>query len=154
VLTGWYSEFADLSRGAGGGVPYGEGPARWAGATYDPTSHYRAARVLDFFEQQGLTPELLREVSQHQVGLLAREFDALDLDPRVIGRDRSVPLAGIGGFLALASPRAAELSALLRARGVRTDFRGDVLRLGPAPYLNDEQLEAAMGLQGVVVRGL
>ena len=154
VLTGWFSEFANLSGSAGGGLPYGEGPARWAGATYDPTSHYRAARVLDFFEQQGLTPELLREVSQHQVGLLAREFDALDLDPRVIGRDRSVRLAAVGGFLALEGPRAGEISSLLRARGVRTDFRGDVLRLGPAPYLTDQQLETAMGLLGEVVREL
>ena len=44
------------------GVVYGEGPARFAGATYDPTSHYRAAAVFDFFEKRGLTPALLREV--------------------------------------------------------------------------------------------
>ena len=33
------------------------GGVRFAGATYDPTSHYRAARVFDFFEEQGLDPE-------------------------------------------------------------------------------------------------
>ena len=37
-------------------VGYGVGPARWAGATYDPTSHYRAERVFEFFLEQGLTP--------------------------------------------------------------------------------------------------
>ena len=40
---------------------------------------------------------------------------------------------------------------ILRARGVRTDFRGDVLRLGPAPYLHDDQLhEAAHALDEVI----
>ncbi len=152
ALTGWFSEFARLSEPAPGAVPYGEGAARWAGATYDPTSHYRAARVFDFFETQGLTPEFLHEVSRHQVGLLAARFDALDLDPSAIGRDRSVPLEAVGGFLALRAPRAGALRERLRARGVLADHRGDLLRLGPAPYLSDAQLGAAMEALGEAVR--
>jgi len=144
VITGWYAEFAALSADGGGRVAYADGPARFAGATYDPTSHYRAAAVLDFFQEQGLDAELLREVSQHQVGLLARLFDQLDIDPALARRDRRVPLDALGGFLALESPRADALCRLLRERGVLTDYRADVLRLGPAPYLADAQLEAAM----------
>ena len=105
-----------LPRGARDRFRMRAGAARWAGATYDPTSHYRAARVLDFFESHGLTPERLHEVSQHQVGLLASEFDRLDLDARVITRDRATPLAGVGGFLALQSRQAGELAARLDAR--------------------------------------
>ena len=137
-----------------GAVPYGGGPARWAGATYDPTSHYRAARVLDFLDQSGLTPDVLRAASRRQVGLLAERFDALDLDPAVIDRDRSVPLERIGGFLALESPQAAEISTRLRARAVLTDCRGDLLRLGPAPYLADEQLRTAMDAVGGAARAV
>ena len=145
VVTGWFSEFDALAQGeSGGAVAYGPGAARFAGATYDPTSHYRAARVFDFFEEQALDPSILRQVSQHQVGLLAALFDELDADPRAITRDRSLPLEGIGGFLALRSPRAGELCRRLRERGVLTDYRGDVLRLGPAPYLSDHQLAAAV----------
>ncbi len=154
LLTGWFSEFASLSRPAARPVSYGEGAARWAGATYDPASHYRAARVLDFFDEQGLTPQRLREVSRHQVGLLAAGFDALDLDPPVITRDRSLPAERIGGFLALESARADEIAALLRKRGVSTDVRGDLLRLGPAPYLTDDQLRAAIDLLGEAARAL
>ena len=154
LLTGWFSEFASRSRPAAFAVPYGEGAARWAGATYDPASHYRGARVFDFFEQQGLTPELLRDVSRHQVGLLAEGFDALDLDPGVIALDRSVPPERIGGFLALRSPRAGEIAARLRERGVATDFRGDLLRLGPAPYLADDQLRGALDALGEAAREL
>ena len=153
VLTGWYSEFARLTQRSAGEVPYGEGPARWAGATYDPTSHYRAACVFAFFEEQGLTAELLREINQHQVGVLARAFDALDLDPAEIERDRAVSLTEIGGFLALRSPKAGALRAALRERGVLTDHRGDLLRLGPAPYLSEEQLRSAISALGESVRG-
>jgi kynureninase len=153
VVTGWYSEFTALAeRQRPGQVAYGEGGDRFAGATYDPTSHYRAAAVFDFFQEEGLTPALLREVSQHQIGLLASAFDALDLDPAVATRDRTVPLSDVGGFLALRSPAATSLAKRLHARGVLTDARGQVLRLGPAPYLSDRQLHDAIALLGEVVR--
>ena len=48
------------------------------------------------------------------------------------------------GFLAIRALRAGDLCARLRRRGVLTDFRGDVLRLGPAPYVSDEQLRQAV----------
>jgi kynureninase len=153
VLTGWFSEFAELEDAPAGGVAYGSGPARFAGATYDPTSHYRAARVFGFFDVHGLNPALLRDVSRHQVGLLMERFDALDLDPALITRDRTVAPDGVAAFLALDSPRAADLARLLRARGVATDVRGTVLRLGPAPYLTDAQLIAAVDALGEVARG-
>lgn len=153
VVTGWFSEFGALADAtAAGGVGYGAGPDRFAGATYDPASHYRAAAVMDFFEDHRLSPALLREVSRHQVGLLAQEFDALDLPGDVIARDRDVPLEQIGGFLALRTPQAALLSTTLRRRGVLTDSRGDLLRLGPAPYLSDAQLLEAIRRLGEVVR--
>ena len=152
VITGWFSEFATLTEDAGSErTPYGAGAARFAGATYDPTSHYRAAAVLDFFEAQGMTPEALRETSQHQVGLMAEAFDALDPDPSVIDRDRSVGPDDIAGFLALRSPKANELSAALAERGVMTDYRGDTLRFGPAPYLTDGQLQDAVAVLGEVL---
>jgi kynureninase len=154
VATGWYAEFDALAAPPGGGVGYPAGAARWAGATYDPTSHYRAAAVLDFFAEQGLGVGLLRAVSRHQVGLLAELFDALDLPEPLVARDRALPLAGTGGFLALTAPRAGELSRRLAQRGVATDHRGDVLRLGPAPYLADDQLREAMAILGEVAREL
>ena len=153
VVTGWFSEFtvlADQQRSER--VLYGQGGDRFAGATYDPTSHYRAVRVFDFFRERRLTPALLREVSQHQIRLLASAFDALDLDPAVLSRDRACPLDDVGGFLALRSPVAASLVRSLHARGVSTDARGEVLRLGPAPYLSDRQLQDAIGVLGEVVR--
>jgi kynureninase len=154
VLTGWFSEFTARDRPpVPGQVAYGSGPWRFAGATYDPTSHYRAAAVFDFHERMGMTPDLLREVSLHQVGLLKATFEALDVDPAVAHVE---PMAAErrGGFLAIRSPHAGRLFVSLRERGVLTDFRGDVLRLGPAPYLSDDQLRDAMSRLGEVLRWL
>lgn len=154
VVTGWFAEFAALAETPAGQVAYGPGAARFAGATYDPTAHYRAAEVLDFFQERGLTPELLRTVSQHQIGTLMEGFDDLDLDPAHIDRDRHRPLDSVGGFLALRTSRAQAIHAALRERGVHTDYRGDILRLGPAPYLSDRQLRDTVEALGEVGREL
>jgi kynureninase len=131
-FTGWFSEFAELAaEKRPGAVEYPKGGMRFAGATYDPTSHYRAARVFDFFVEQGLTAEALRESYLRQARLLA---DALDVPG---AREE------YGGFIALEIPNAEELSRRLAEEGVMTDSRGRYLRLGPAPYLSDSQLEAA-----------
>jgi kynureninase len=151
VLTGWFSELAALQKaGRSRSVEYGAGAARFAGATYDPTSHYRAAAVFAFHAEQGLTPDRLRQISRHQVGLLKRAVEALDIDPAVAHVE---PMSDDhrAGFLAIRAARADDLFRGLRARGVLTDVRGDVLRLGPAPYLTDDQLrEAVRALRDVV----
>jgi kynureninase len=145
VVTGWFAAFDTLAEPAGDApVVYGPGAQRFAGATYDPTSHYRAARVFRFFEEQGLTPTLLRGSYLHQLGVLARALDALGAPDAVVTRDRATPLTSVGGFLALRTPHSQRLHESLRKRDVSTDTRGPYLRLGPAPYLADAQLEAAI----------
>ena len=152
VLTGWFSEFDALEQQAGDGrVEYGRGAARFAGATYDPASHYRGAAVFAFHVAQGLTVPRLRAISRAQVGLLKSRFESLDLDPEIVHVE-SVADDRRGGFLALRCARAGELAAALRARGVLTDFRGSLLRLGPAPYLSDAQLRQAIDVLGELVK--
>lgn len=152
VLTGWFAEFDALAAepDAARPVPYGGPASRFAGATYDPTSHYRAGRVLRYFAERGLTPELLEASYRHQVALLAREVDALDVPAAVLTRDRSAPLDAFAGFLAVESPHAGAFQAALRKRGVATDSRGRWLRLGPAPYLSDDQLREGVARLGAV----
>jgi kynureninase len=154
VLTGWFAEFDALAAAhePGGPVPYGAGASRFAGATYDPTSHYRAARVLRFFAERGLTPALREASYRHQVGVLAAAFDALDLPDALLTRDREAPLDAFAGFLALESPRAGDVQGALARQGVATDSRGRRLRLGPAPYLSDAQLREAVARLGQVAR--
>lgn len=128
VVTGWFSEFTALSDAPGRGrVSYDPGPGRWAGATYDFTSHYRAAAVFKFFEEQKLTPQKLRDLNQHQIEVLS-------------GGTRN---DAVGGFLALPAPRAGKIQQALRKQNIWTDHRGDMLRVGPAPYVTDAQLDTA-----------
>ena len=86
----------------------------------------------------------LGDVYKRQVALLATEVDALDLPEPVLTRDRATPLDAIAGFLALESPHAEALQHALADAGVATDSRGRSLRLGPAPYLSDDQLREAV----------
>lgn len=149
VVTGWFAEFSRLEEASSPGrVEYPAGAARFAGATYDPTSHYRASHVLDFFDRAGMTPEFLQAVSRRQVGLLARLFDDLDAPAELISRDRATPPELTGGFLALRTPIAQWLHGQLEQRGVRSDSRGSYLRLGPAPYVSDSQLAAGITALG------
>ncbi|GGM46633.1 kynureninase [Longimycelium tulufanense] len=155
VVTGWFAEFSALTGGEEPEhVAYGPGAIRFAGATYDPTSHYRAARVLDFFERQKLTPSFLQRVYQHQTGLLARYFDDLGAPDELITRDRDTPRSAFGGFLALRTPHATRIQEALASRGVHTDSRGQYLRFGPAPYLSDNQLENSIAVLDEVLRNL
>jgi len=154
VITGWFAEFATKEQPVSAGVQYAPGGMRFAGATYDPTANYRAAAVFEYFENKKLTPELLRDVSQHQVGLIMKYFDDLDLPEAIVARDRSVALEGTAGFVVFKSPQAGELCKLLHDAGVYTDYRADALRFGPAPYLSDAQIEEAMRGLARVVRGM
>ena len=117
-----------------GRVGYGPGPARFAGATYDFTSHYRGAAVFKFFEQQRLTVEQLRALSQRQIALLV---EGLELAPEVA-------VSALGGFVSFGAADAAQLQQRLRRGNISTDHRGDRLRLGPAPYVTEPQLRLAI----------
>ena len=143
LLTGWFAEFEALEAAARDIVAYGAGAAAFAGATYDPTSNYRAAAVFAFHEAQGLTPDRLRAISRQQVASLKSAIEHLDLDPAAA---RIEPMADErrGGFLAVRMPTATVIARALRRRGVFVDARGDILRLGPAPYVSDEQIETAV----------
>jgi kynureninase len=54
--------------------------------------------------------------------------------------------------LAIRSSRAGEIVRGLRTRGVSTDCRGNVLRVGPAPYISDRQLRDAIDALDQLIR--
>ena len=154
ILTGWFSEFsalADASRPDA--VAYGEAAGHWAGATYDPVSHYRARAVFAFFAAQGLTSALLRAISQHQTARIAAAFTALDLAPSTAAL-ADVTADARGGFVAIRVSDASTVVEQLRRLGVNADARGQHLRLGPAPYVSDAQIDDAMARLGQVLRSV
>jgi len=143
LYTGWFANFSELAlpRGERGRVGYGAGASRFAGSTYDASPFYRAEAVLEHFERFGMSVARLRAISLRQTDRILARLDAADaarlglevLTPRE--RERR------GGFVALRTPDAAGLVHALRQRGIYVDSRGSILRIGPAPYLLDEEID-------------
>ncbi|MEQ9308373.1 MAG: hypothetical protein RLN90_02900 [Balneolaceae bacterium] len=145
VITGWFASFSTLDHPRTDSlVQYDHSDQRFASATYDPSSQFRAAKVVEFFQEQGLTPEILRNQYEAQVGLLRSLFLEKDFDPQIIKLTHNEPLSMNGGFLSLTSPKAREIRADLLSRGVFTDARNEILRIGPAPYTTQDQIEAVI----------
>lgn len=144
LYTGWFADFADLAQPRGRGprpVGWSAGASRFAGATYDASAFYRAAAVLDHFERCGLDVETLRAISLAQTGRVLARLDEAGAEAAGLAPIAPRDPARRGGFVAVRCPFAARLVAALRERGVWVDARGDVLRIGPAPYLLDEEID-------------
>ena len=142
VYTGWFADFGGLSRPRSSGsareVVYGPGGDRFAGATFDPSSVYRAHAVLAHWDRFGLTPERLRAISLRQTRRILARIDARGCGGAVVS-----PRAGEqrGGFVAVRTAGAESMVKRLRERGVLVDARSQTLRLGPAPFLTDEEID-------------
>jgi selenocysteine lyase/cysteine desulfurase len=139
VDTGWFADFGGLARDVRAGqVGYGPGGQRFAGATFDPVGFYRARAVLSHWERFGLDVPRLRALSLRQTRRILSRLDARGRGAVVVSaRDD----ARRGGFVAVRCPGAGEVVSRLRERGVFVDARGDLVRLGPAPYLTDDEID-------------
>jgi kynureninase len=133
IVTGWFASFAALADERSHGVAYGERAAdRFAGSTYDPTSHYRARAVAEFFYRERLDVDALRAVSLRQTERILALLPGFDV---VTPSDRRA------GFVAVRVGDAAGTVAALRAQNILVDARADIVRLGPAPYLTDDEID-------------
>jgi len=152
AITGWFSSFSKLDESKEEEkVSYSDPNQLFASGTFDSTSQFRAAKVVDFFEKMGLTPQVLYKQYKAQIKLLRNTFLDNDFDTEVIQLAHQQPVKNIGGFLALKSPFARTIRAKLMGKGVFTDARGDILRFGTAPYITTQQIHKAMDELGSVI---
>ena len=138
VDTGWFADFAALGAPRSYAVAYGPGGARFAGAAFDASPIYRADAVLAHWDRFGLTVPRLRAISLRQTRRILALLDAHGRAADVVSSrddDRR------GGFVAVRHADAGAVVQRLRARRVFTDSRRDLLRLGPAPYLTDAEID-------------
>lgn len=145
VITGWFASFSTMEEPRNDKpVSYEDNNLRFAGATFEPASAFRAAKVVQFFHKHKLTPAILRQQYVAQVGLLRELFKEKDFKKSVITLAHQEPLTSNGGFLSLKSPYAQKIQKELMSKKIYTDARGEYLRLGPAPYISSEQIEQVM----------
>jgi len=150
VYTGWFADFGALAGPQGTKVAYGPGGARFSGATFDASAIYRAHAVLAHWDRFGLSPARLRAISTRQTRRILDGLDARGLGGAVASsRDD----ARRGGFVAVRAAGAEGVVRALRAEGVLIDARNDTLRLGPAPYLTDDEIDRGVDAVARVVGG-
>ncbi len=137
--TGWFADFASLEAEAEPArVSYGPGAQRFAGATFDASGLYRARAALKQWDALGLDVAALRQISLRQTERIIARMDERAVGVTLVSARQG---ARRGGFVSYRSPHAAAVVKALRARGVYLDARAEVLRLGPAPYLLDEEID-------------
>lgn len=144
LQTGWFADFADLAQPRGDGarpVGFGEGASRFKGSTFDASPFYRAAAVLDHFDRHGLSVDRLRAISLRQTSRILEKLREAGAEAAGLSIASSTDDSRRGGFVALRFARPQELVTALRRAGVFVDARGDIVRLGPAPYLLDEEID-------------
>jgi kynureninase len=149
VYTGWFADFGALAEGPSGEVAYGPSGARFSGATFDPSAFYRAEAALEHWDRFGLTPQALRAISLRQTGRVLARIDAAGEGNRVMTPREEERR---GGFIALRAERASDAVLHLRGRGVFVDSRGSLLRIGPAPYLTDDEIDRGTDAAIEVIR--
>jgi selenocysteine lyase/cysteine desulfurase len=151
VITGWFASFSTLSLPREQYSIHYDAHMKYCGGTIDPTSAFRAAKVVDFFTEMNITPKMLHGMYQSQVAYLRQQFlNVLDGHPN-IRLKHNEPIEHTGGFMALHTPDAVQLHKKLLEKGVFTDARGSTLRFGPAPYITSAQIEEAMKILKSVV---
>ncbi|MEM7676499.1 MAG: hypothetical protein AAF449_10895 [Myxococcota bacterium] len=143
--TGWFANFGGLNEDAPK-IEYGPQGQRFLGATFDPTALYRAVWTLRWMDEEGLTPDALREQSQRATALMIAMYDRFDLEKKglklLTPREPSLR----GAFVTFETPEAGRLYEALSLRGVRTDRRGSMLRFGPAPYTTSVEIRRSVGV--------
>ena len=141
--TGWFADFEHLEA-AQQQVSYGANFQRFLGATFEPTPLYRANAVMDWMDTNHLSVENLRTQAKLQTDLLISAFDDSLLSKKgfSVASPRDSELRA--SFVSFEHESATELSRMLAQNGLRTDARGTLLRLGPAPYTTVDECRKAI----------
>ena len=134
--TGWFAAFDDLAAKQGG-VGYAPDGRRFLGSTFDPSGIYRFNAVQRMLASESLTTAA---ISAHCDRLKARFLAADPLPDLALISD---PRAR---YLAFKGETAPELYAMLDGKGVVTDLRDDVLRIGFALYQDEGDVDALIAI--------
>jgi selenocysteine lyase/cysteine desulfurase len=142
-ITGWFAEFGELTAPPGSSVGYTRDAMRFMGATFDASALYRFNAIQRMLKENGITTaRMAARVAGLQAALLEGITGSALGDAELLN-----PLAdgAHARFLAFRDGRAQRWCAELDSKGIVTDVRGDVLRIGFGLYHDDEDVEALIG---------
>lgn len=140
AYTGWFAEYAHLSRPAGSQVGYSDDGMAFMGATQDPSGCYRMNAVWDLFKQENISMEAIhsyvKELQKKFIQEIPQPFlEHFDLQP-VFDLD----LKWHGHFLTYESSQAEAVMNFLKSKNVLTDRRGQRIRFGFGLYQSLEDV--------------
>jgi selenocysteine lyase/cysteine desulfurase len=153
AYTGWFADFSSLAepRKIGEPVAYGPGGMRFAGATFDASAMYRARAVMAHWDALGLDVSALRAISTSQTRRVMKRLEMRAPDVAIVSDSDDRRRAG---FVTVRHDRAGDIVSKLRDRGVLVDSRGSLLRIGPAPYLLDEEIDRGVDIIAETISSL
>jgi kynureninase len=148
-ITGWFADFDSLKeKEYPYPVKYGSGAQKFSGATRDMSGIFRQTAVLEFMNENGLTVEILEKNNLIQTAYLINIFDDINLEEKNVYLVSSRDDNERGPFLTLdmVTPERADKASkeLWDKFKVLTDTRGKNLRIGPAPYTTQAEMEYGM----------
>lgn len=136
--TGWFSAFSALESGQAGGVQYGTGGQRFAGATFDPTGTYRYNAAMRVISEAGLS---IGDIHRYVVDLQQLFLQRLDtVDHQYLNRsslifDESRPMHGhFFTFQLPSAEQTAQFARQLESLKIEIDYRADRMRFGFGLY--------------------
>ncbi len=139
LYTGWFAGFSSLTT-EGGKTNYSNDGMRFAGSTMDYGALYRLEAVLELFNKEQITVEVIHA----HVQKLQKNFlnHLLDIDHHYLTEKNilSVDYNNHGHFFTFAMPSDEHAKALhdeLKYNKIKTDFRGARLRFGFGLYQDD-----------------
>lgn len=142
VVTGWFSEFGDLS-GPPGGVPYRSDGGRFWGATFDCSALYRFNAARRALAGAGLDTAAVADHARTLATMVQEAVQAGRAGP-LSQAEILNPVRGDAPrarFLALRHPDAAAWRARLLEADVVADVRDDVIRFGFGLYQDQADVQ-------------
>lgn len=144
AYTGWFAEFAELSRPAGTEVGYSQDFMAFMGSTQDSSGLYRFNAAWDLFQKEGITVEQIHQhvlkMQQLLINVMPETFlDTFELTPLF---ERSLYSHGhFLTFISKSEKQASEAQEMLKNEGILIDRRGNRLRFGLGLYQDQADVE-------------
>lgn len=139
LYTGWFAGFSELAK-KGENVSYSDDGLRFAGSTMDYSALYRLQAVLELFQRESLTVEVIHaHIQQLQKNFLNHitELNSPILKENLILKLDYTHHGHFFAFEMESAELAKKVSDFLSGHQLKTDYRGNRLRFGFGIYQND-----------------